>query len=44
VAGLWLFHELTRSSRTLLCIEADHVNCVPVDQRGMVKDWVSAWT
>jgi len=38
VAGLWLFHELTRSSRTLLCIEADHVNCVPVDQRGMVKD------
>ena len=37
VAGLWLFHELTRSSRTLLCIEADHVNCAAIDQRGMVR-------
>jgi len=37
-AGLWLFHELTRSSRTLLCLEADHVNCAVVDQRRAVKD------
>jgi hypothetical protein len=37
-AGLWLFHELTRSSRTLLCLEADHVNCAVVDQRRAVND------
>jgi len=36
-AGLWLFHELTISSRTLLCIEADHVNCAAIDRRGMVR-------
>jgi len=36
-AGLWLFHELTRSSRTLLCLEAGQANCVPIDQRGMIK-------
>jgi hypothetical protein len=36
-AGLWLFHELTWSSRALLCLEAEHRNCVPIDQRGMIK-------
>jgi hypothetical protein len=35
--GLWLFHELAMSSRTLLCVEADHANCVPIDQRGSIK-------
>jgi hypothetical protein len=31
--GLWLFHELRMSSRTLLCIEAGYNNCRPIDWR-----------
>jgi hypothetical protein len=29
VAGLWLFHELQTSSRTLLCVEVGNYNCLP---------------
>jgi hypothetical protein len=28
-AGLWLFHELQTSSRTVLCVEAGYNSCPP---------------
>lgn len=31
VLGAWLIDRLTTYSRTLVCIEAGHRNCVPLD-------------
>jgi hypothetical protein len=31
VLGAWLIDRLTTYSRTLMCIEAGHRNCVPLD-------------
>jgi hypothetical protein len=35
--GLWLHYELTAGSRLLGCIEAEHTNCIPIDERGMPR-------
>jgi hypothetical protein len=35
--GLWLHYELTASTRLLGCIAAEHANCIPVNERGMLR-------
>jgi len=35
--GLWLYYELTAGARLLGCIEAEHANCIPLNERGMLK-------
>jgi hypothetical protein len=35
--GLWLYSELAAGSRLLGCIEAEHANCIPLNERGMLK-------
>jgi len=35
--GLWLYSELTAGSRLLGCVEAEHANCIPIQERGMLK-------
>jgi len=35
--GLWLYYGLTAGSRLLGCIEAEHANCIPISDRGMLR-------
>jgi hypothetical protein len=35
--GLWLYSELTVGSRMLGCIEAEHANCILLNERGMLR-------
>ena len=36
-AGLWLYYELTAGARLLGCLEAEHANCIPLNERGMLR-------